>query len=103
MKLWKRKFQPWRKYCATLTILATYVLCRNSLRSFTRSLKRSCETTLSEKVKHNPKAFWKYANSRFKTKETVHSLQLQDSNGTSHLDQDKANMLNTFFSCRGIC
>ena len=48
--------------------LARFKVCRSKLRSLTRKLRRHFEAQLVGDLKKNPKAFWKYSNSRLKTK-----------------------------------
>ena len=63
--------------------------CRRALKDFEKQVARS--------AKSNPKAFFAYANSKLRTKETV--ADLRDSNGRKATsDTGKAGMLNTFFS-----
>ena len=48
-------------------------------------------------LKNDPKAFWRYANSKLKSKDKI--SQLKKANGTStDNDKEKADELNTFFS-----
>ena len=48
-------------------------------------------------VKENPKMFWKYANSRLKTKPSIPAITKSDgSKATTH--KDKVDTLNNFFT-----
>ena len=63
--------------------------------------RKKQERNLKKKVAHecktNPKAFWKYANSRIKSKTGINKLLKED--GTlAETDESKANVLNDFFS-----
>ena len=76
---------------------AQYCSCWNELRSLTRRLRKEFEQHISRELKSNRKAFWRYANSRLKTKPTIEHLD----DGSGHLctdDQTKATLLNHFFS-----
>ena len=66
------------------------------MRKMTRSLRASFELKLSEQMKNNSKAFWRYANTRLKTKESIDSLV--DSAGSIQTNPvDKAELLSNFF------
>ena len=71
--------------------------CRNRLRQLTRHLRKQFESQLVAEVKVNPKAFWRYSNSRLKTKPKIGDLK--DSSGLLVSEGGlKAGILNTFFS-----
>ena len=77
--------------------LARYNRCRNRLRGLTRRLRREFESRLIADLRVNPKAFWKYTNSRLKVKPWVGDLR--NSAGTLVTDdQTKASVLNDFFA-----
>ena len=99
LQLKKRKRTLWSTYCRTRDILdhARFVRCRNELRGLTRQLRREHERKLSVDVKHNPKAFWRYANSRLRTKCRVEDLRDVDGAVTS-TNEAKAQVLSNFFS-----
>lgn len=69
----------------------------NTLRNLTRSLRKDFEKKLASEIKHNPKAFWKYANSKLRTRSKISDLDCGDGNIASS-DKDKAATLNDFFS-----
>lgn len=73
MKLKKKKRALWQDYKHTQDPIAyaIYVRCRNDLRRLTRRLRREFEQGLAGAIKTNPKAFWRYANSRMKTRSTI--------------------------------
>ena len=49
------------------------------------------------KAKKNPKAFFKYANSKLKTKDEISDFEI-DSRSITTSDKEKAEVLNKFFT-----
>ena len=73
-------------------------MVRNELRTLTRSLRRDFDRNLTFNIKSNPKAFWRYVNSRLlKVHPTIGDLQCPDGS-TAHSNKDKAEILNQFFT-----
>lgn len=99
LQLRKKKKTLWSINCRTRDILdhARFTRCRNELRGLTRELRRQHERKLVNDIKQNPKAFWKYANSRLRTRTRVEDLCDPDGEVAS-TNQAKADVLNTFFS-----
>ena len=99
LRLKERKDQLWRIYSHSEDMLdyARYTRCRNQLRSLTRRLRREFEANLARNIKANPKAFWRYSNTRLKTKSKLDDLT-DESGSTVSDDSGKARLLNTFFS-----
>ena len=98
LRLKKRKLQLWLRYVHSHDPLdlSRYKSCRNKLRSLTRKLRQLFETELASNLKNNPKAFWRYTNSRLKTRSKI--ADLRSENGTiEHEDGAKATILNSFF------
>ena len=62
-----------------------------------RNLKSDYEESLANKIKSNPKAFWKYVNSKLKTTLPVDTLRTSD-DGEAISNQEKADTLNEYFS-----
>ena len=94
----RSKNRQWQKYLEShdLRDYKEYCNIRNSLRKYTRGLRRDFEEKISQEVKDNPKAFWKYT----KSKTTVRSgvSDLKDEYGDMHSeDSAKAEILNNFF------
>ena len=58
--------------------------------------KRNFEQNLAKEVKTNPRAFYKYANSKLKTRTSVADLEINQGRATTN--QMKAEELNRFFS-----
>ena len=67
----------------------------NDLRSLTRRLKSGYEENLVSNIKTNPKVFWKYVNSKMKTRLPVDIFRTNDGEAVSNLDI--ANVLNEYF------
>ena len=82
LRLKNRKNKSWTRYFIRRSKsnydFDRYRQARNDLRSFTRSLRSDYERNLSLNVKQNPKAFWKYINSRLKVYPTINDLQCSD-------------------------
>ena len=75
-----------------------YLRDRDAAQKEVRRAKRNYEKLISEECKKNPKAFWRYYNSRTKKKQGVHhTLRDQDGNLLDS-DEGKANCLNDFFA-----
>ena len=97
-QLRKRKQSLWGAYCQSQNPLdhARFVRCRNDLRGLTRKLRKEHEQKLAAAIKGNPKAFWRYASSRLRTRSRVEDLK--DVGGrVASSNQEKADMLSDFF------
>ena len=55
------------------------------------------ERKIAQSIKKSDKGYWKYANSKLKSKSKVPDLKLSEESYTSN-DQEKADILNEFFS-----
>ena len=79
LKLKREKSVLWHTYTQTRDELdyARYCRSRNKLRRLTRNLRKSFEHGISKDVKCNPKAFWRYCNSRLKTKAGIGNLRMR--------------------------
>ena len=74
---------------------------RNQVRKMTRKLQKQFEMKLAAEAKSNPKAIWKYINSKSKTRVGVSELNTDPADPTSKLttsDKEKAEVLGQFFS-----
>ena len=74
---------------------------RNLVRKMTRKLEKQLEMKLAAEAKSNPKAIWKYINSKTKTRVSVSELNTDPADPTSKLttsDKEKAEVLGQFFS-----
>ena len=99
MKLKRRKAALWSAYMSSKDPIdfARYCTIRNKLRSLTRKLRANFEKLISKELKSNPKVFWKYTNSRLKTKPGIEDLKDEKGFLCSD-DHTKAQILNNFFS-----
>ena len=95
----KEKKKLWRIYSHSQDMLdyCRFTQCRNQLRALTRRLRRDFEENLARKLKSNPKAFWRYSNTRLRTKARLDDLT-DESGLTVSDDTGKAELLNAFFS-----
>ena len=98
-KLKREKVSLWNIYTYTQDAMdyARYCRCRNRLRKLTRGLRSAFEHRLSRDLKYNPKAFWRYSNSRLKTKVGIDSL-IDEHGQLTRGDKEKASILNRYFS-----
>ncbi|XP_052792152.1 uncharacterized protein LOC128226308 [Mya arenaria] len=99
MRLLKTKQRVWQIYKETEDDqdYQRYCTARNKLRSYTRCARQNFEESLASEIKTNPKAFWKYTNTKLTVKSGVSDLK--DSEGNTHNeDGDKSGLLNSF-SC----
>ena len=69
---------------------------RNKANRECKKARRNLEKTVASQSKNNPKPFWSYATSKLKTRTGIADLIKPDGTKTS-TDQDKAEVLNTFF------
>lgn len=97
----KKKHRCWNRYIETRdpAKLVEYKRQRNKVRNITRKGKLELEKSIASNIKENPKLFWKYVNSKTKTKSTIPDLEETTENGTILYkdEQGKAEHLNTFF------
>ena len=99
MRLKRQKLSYWSAFTSSQDEidLARFKRCRNRLRGLARQLRRNHEAQLISNIKTNPKAFWKYSNSRSKVKPRIGDLRDSYGSLVSH-DQAKATVLNEFFA-----
>jgi len=84
-KLWgleRKKQLCWNHYRATSDPIdyAHFAQEWNKLRKLTWKLQKDYESHFANGIKRNPKAFWRYVNSKLKTRPSIESLKLD--NGT---------------------
>ena len=70
---------------------------RNASKARVRKSILEFEKRIAQSIKKSNKGYWKYANSKLKSKSKVPDLKLSDESHTSN-DQEKADILNEFFS-----
>ena len=99
LNLKKKKNKLWSQYVKSKDIidLARFKRCRNQLRGLTRKLRQEFEMDVASRIKQDPKQFWKYTNSRLKTRSGIGDLLKEDGTRTSD-NGEKACILNQFFS-----
>ena len=73
-----------------------YARARNQARWACRSAKKSFEKKIANESKSNPKAFYKYANSKLKVRAGIADLDTPE--GIATTDRQKAEALNSFFT-----
>ena len=101
----KKKNKLWgkvRKELASVEEDLHYKKLRNQIRRLTRKSKILIEKNIAQNAKSNPKAFWKYTQSKLKTRSGIPDLEKPDStetktNYTSN-DKEKANIFLSYFS-----
>ena len=95
----KKKYHAWKRYTDTREYIdyARFTQQRNQLRKLTRNLQLVFENKLAREVKTNPKAFWKYANSRLKTRTRIDNLDREDGTRAT-TNKEKVEEFNKFFS-----
>ena len=99
----KKKHTLWKRFMETNDgkRYTEYCRARNQVRALTRKLQKQFEVNLAHDAKTNPKAVWKYMNSKTKTREGVSDLNIDPTDDKSRLtisDKEKADVLGGFFS-----
>ena len=99
----KKKHNAWKRYMETKNEkhYAEYCRVRNQVRAVTRKLQKQYELKLAKDAKLNPKAVWKYINSKTRTRECVSDLNIDpqdDKSRITNCDKEKAEILGKFFS-----
>lgn len=99
LRLKNMKCKLWNKYQRTKSPSDYQLYCqsRNKLRNLTRLLRRKYETKLASNKTSNIKQFWKYINSRLKTRPSINSVKYDD-NSITDSDQEKCELFNKFFT-----
>ena len=80
-KLIKKKHRLWTRYLAhnNNELQKRYNKIRNQVRKETRARAAKKQQDIAKTVKDNPKAFWKYVNSKTKTNKAIGDLHILDS------------------------
>ncbi|GAB0190597.1 mitochondrial enolase superfamily member 1 [Grus japonensis] len=86
-RMWKKGLATWEEYRNIVRV------CRDA----TRKPKTHLELNLAREVKDNKKCFFRYTNSKRKTRENV-SLLLNEVGALVMEDTEKAELLNAFFA-----
>ena len=98
LRLKNRKHILWKRYTHTKSSYdhSAFVRCKNMLRNLTKNLRAKYENNIVKKIKEKPKIFWRYVNSKLKTRERIPTLKNLD--GTfSVTPREKAETLNQYF------
>ncbi|RLC07615.1 MAG: hypothetical protein DRI57_25640, partial [Deltaproteobacteria bacterium] len=95
----KQKQHAFTKYKKTMDKddYKLYARARNQAKWTTRKAMQDFEKSIAKEAKSNPKAFYKYAKSKIKTRTGVPDLK-KPSGEVASTDRDKAKVLNDFFS-----
>ena len=95
----QKKNKNWKKYKYSRSPIAyqKYASSRQEWAKAIKHSKKSYEKKVASEVKNNNKSFWRYVNSKRKTKDTIGALTKPDDSETE-TNEDKADVLNTFFS-----
>ena len=78
-----------------------YNKIRNQVRRLTRNITKEYEKKIAQNAKENPKAIWRYINSKSKTKESIGKLLKDHTKPNSEFaesDKEKAEILADYFS-----
>ena len=80
LRLKNKKHLLWKRYINTKSSYdhSAFVTCKNRLRNLTRHLRAEYENNIVKKIKSKPKIFWKYVNSKLKTREKIPTLNNMD-------------------------
>ena len=93
----RKKQRVWKQYQRNKDHL-DYVRATTEKNEFTmlvRNINKDFEQNLAKNLKHNPKAFWRYCNSKMKSKSRLGDLQDKDGKLTND-DSEKAEL---FYDC----
>ena len=96
-KLWSKS----RKNLASVEDELKYNRIRNQVRKLTRQGKKLMEKTVAKNAKTNPKAFWRYTQSKLKTKSTIPDIihpGTEDNPQFTNSDNEKAEVFLNYFS-----
>ena len=85
--LWKKRRTTQKEYKEVVK------MCREKI----RKAKARLELNLAAGVRRNKKIFYKYINSKRRTRENLHSL-LDEAENVNTEDKEKAEILNAFFT-----
>ena len=92
----KKTFRIWKRSGDEKDYL-TYAKARNQAKWACRQAERDFEKRIASEAKTNPKAFYKYAQSKMRTRVRITNLTDDDGNLVTD-DTEKADLMNRFFS-----
>ena len=83
----KKKHTLWKHYMETKegNYYIEYCRARNQVHKLTRRIQKEFEMKLATEAKTNPKAVWKYMNSKTKNREGVSDLNIDPKDTKSRL------------------
>ena len=83
----KKKHTLWKRYMETKEgkYYTEYCRARNQVRKLKRTIQKEFEMKLATEAKTNPKAVWKYMNSKTKNREGVSDLNIDPKDPKSRL------------------
>ena len=99
----KKKNKLWssvRSKLASTEKELQYNKLRNQVRKLTRKAKKLTEKNIAKNAKKNPKGFWKYSQSKLKTKAGIPDLEVNDDNDKKAYatdDKSKSNLFQDYF------
>ena len=95
----KKKHKLFKRYLESRNSIhyKEYVEMRNLASKQIKKAKKSHETKIAQDSKTNPKAFWKYINSKKKCQQGISALKKEDGTYTTN-DKEKADILDKLFS-----
>ena len=100
----KKKNKLWgkiRRELASEEEKLQYNKLKNQIRRLTRKGKKLLEKKVAQEAKSNPKSFWKYTQSKLKTRAGIPDLIISEEDDTpeyTKTDQDKADLFMKYFS-----
>ena len=99
MKVIKKKYNLYKRFLASKKgyDYQAYLKARNECSRQVRNCKIEFERKLSKESKSNPKAFWRYVQSKTKSKVGISPLKTRDDKLVTD-DKGKADVLNDFFA-----
>ena len=68
------------------------------MKNLTRQARKNIEKDIAKKAKKNPKQFWKYVNSKTKTRQGISQLYMPDKDKLTENDSEKADTLLEHFT-----
>ena len=95
----KKKYQAWKRFTFShsYTDYENYCKIRNSVTKAVKFAKKKYQKGLAASIKTSPKSFWSHVKEETKSKSTIGDLRDKDGDLKTE-DQEKANILNDFFS-----
>ena len=95
----KKKHNTYKRWIhsSTGTNYIKYRQQCNKVKAMTRKSIKAFGKSITDKVKSNPKSFWKYANSKRKCKIKIGDLTA-DNGSIIDSDENKVDLLNSFFT-----